>query len=296
MNKEHVGSFNGPATVDLLITGNCQMDCVCFRPRDNVSQGNIDLEGWKKIIYLCHSVGTQNVVLSGGEPLLFEDLPTLLKYTKSLGLRITLSTNALLFGKLHQDIMPHVDDIGIPLDGPTPEINALMRSPAELNQFQRAIEAIQIVQRRYPSVELTVRTVVSAVNKDAVKLIPKLLERKGIKQASYRWKLYQFNPAVSETLKCRVEQLLLPTEDFLSVWRSIQEEYTGLPHWFSFFPVIAAEENNFLVYPNGEAAILKEMTQTQDKHNLLPRLQYVRLGNLATEFDETMATWSQMVK
>jgi len=295
-SKEYLGCFIGPRTVDLLLTGECQMGCVCFRPSVSASRESLSLNEWKGIITRCHSVGTRQVVFSGGEPLLFEGLSQLLEYTKSLGLRTTLSTNAILFEELHQEIMPFVDEIGIPLDGPTPEINGLMRPPVELDQFQEAIKAIKTTQGLYPHVELTVRTVVSAANWKVMESIPDLLEREGVLKGSYRWKLYQFNPAVPGALMNRAKNLLLSTEDFLSVWSNLQAKYTGLPHWFLFFPVAATVENNFLVYPNGEALILGQPAQTQGENNLLPSLQYVRLGNLATGFDEAMAAWHQRAK
>lgn len=296
MTKERVEHFNGPQTVDLLITDKCQMNCVCFRPPDSGPHQSLSLSEWKRIITSCHSIGTRQIVFSGGEPLLYEGLLQILQYTKSLGLQTTLSTNAILFGAQHQDMMPFVDEIGIPLDGPTPKMNGLMRPPGELNQFQKAIEAIQIVQRLYPAVELTVRTVVSAANWREVELIPERLKGEGIEPGSYRWKLYQFNPAVSDTLMPRVKDLLLSTEDFLSVWSSLQERYTGIPHWFSFFPVIVAIENNLLVYPDGQAMVLVRTSPTKDKTDLLPSTQYMSLGNLVTGFDEAMVAWHQRTK
>lgn len=278
---ERIRDFS-ESTVDLLITRKCQMDCVCFRPPECESLEGLSLREWGRVIDSCHSAGIRQIVFSGGEPLLFDDLPALLRRTKTLGLRTTLSTNALLFKEKHQDIMPYVDDIGIPLDGPTPEINGLMRPPVELNQFQKAIEAIQIVQKCYPSVDLTVRTVVSTLNKKAVVAIPEMLERKGIEPGSYRWKICQFNPAVSELLKSRADKLSISIEEFLEVWSNIRQWSTGLPHRYNFSPVLAQEENNFLVYPNGEAAVLE------------PAVRYIRMGNLTTNFDEVMAKWRRV--
>ena len=293
VSKELLEEFSGPPTVDLLITGRCQMDCVCFRPAGDNALETISLDGWYEIVKSCNSVGTRHIVFSGGEPLLFRNLPSLLEFAKSLGLRTTLSTNALLFSKLHTYVMPYVDDVGIPLDSPTPEGNAVMRPPASLNQYQRAIEALQIIQKNYPLTDLTLRTVVSTANKNQVEQIPELLKRCDVNTKTLRWKLYQFSPAVPDALRERAEPLLLSTPEFLGICTLVRDKFRRFFGELSYFPVAVAEKNHFIVYPNGDAAILERLSQSQAEYSYLPHLQYTKLGNMVSGFDQTMANWRQ---
>ena len=295
MTKEYPSQFEGPSAVDLLITDKCQLDCVCFRPPRTGESKTLSLEEWKEIIGSCSSVGVKHVIFSGNEPLLSPDLSHLLIYTKELGLRTTLSTNAILFEKHHRSIMPHIDDIGIPIDGPTPEINAVLRPPARLNQFQKALDAINTVQNDYPMVDLTLRTVVSSINMEHVLQIPNTLKDNGVDTSELKWKLYQFNPAVPEPLSSRAEEMTISTSSFLGVCAKVREKYGRSFGGPRYYPIAVAEKEHFLVYPDGEASILVGTNQTQDEYDHLPRLQYERLGNISKDFDNTMAQWSHGV-
>lgn len=296
-SKESIGHFEGPSFVDFLTTGRCQLNCVCFRPPETRST-EITLEQKKRVLESFRLVGTKGVGFSGGEPLLDKDLPELLKYAKLLGFRTTLSTNGLLFPQLHRDIMPYVDEIGIPIDGPTPEVNARMRPPFEANQFKAAVESIKIIIEDYPRVDLTVRTVVSALNFDSVREIPRSLEQRGVADfyGKIRWKLYQFNPAIPEqSLSGRVESLLLSTDDFFSVCRWVREDSVGRGQPV-FLPIIAAEGNNFLVYPNGDAVTTQiiEPERSLVTGSVVPHSEYVVFGNVVSSFDDAMETWAKM--
>lgn len=73
---------------------------------------------------LCEAIsdaaneGYNIVSLSGGEPLLYQPLPTLLERAKAYGLRTTLTTNGMLLGKSHLQRLKGVTDlIAFSLDG-----------------------------------------------------------------------------------------------------------------------------------------------------------------------------------
>lgn len=114
---EFARSFQGPIAFDFLVTTRCQMRCsVCFAPSEQMKE--MSCLDWQRLIYLSCLMGTRKLVFTGGEPLLLEFLPNLLQYAKYLGQRTTLSTNAMLFSLKYRDVMPFVDEIGIPIDCP----------------------------------------------------------------------------------------------------------------------------------------------------------------------------------
>ena len=97
-------------------------------------------------------------------------------------------------------ILPYIDDLGLPLDGPNTEINSKMRKGTILH-FSKVLEAIKFVQTGFPDVKLTVRTVVAEPNVDFVHLIGETLKENGIKPEKMRWKLYQVSPVGPRKMK-----------------------------------------------------------------------------------------------
>lgn len=191
---EKLAYINYPKTIDISLTGACQLDCPwCWGEKHTVGVKH-NAETWKKLLYNFQSVGTSAVVFTGGEPLLANFLPEVLKYAKeSLHLRTTLSTNSILLAKLHEKILPWVDDLGISLDGSTPEINKIMR-PGKIDNYDIVIDAIKMVQKTYPKIDLTIRTVIAKPNIDDVKNIPQALKDRGVDLSQIRYKLYQVEP------------------------------------------------------------------------------------------------------
>lgn len=294
---ETVPYFQGPSSLDLLITYDCQMDCpTCFALPQEAGVHPISLEDWKHIVLLSSLTGTRQIIFTGYEPLMSTDLPELLQYTKSLKLGTTLSTNAILFSDTHESMMPFVDEIGIPIDGSTPEIHSLIRTPNGEFQFEAAIEAIKIIKAQYPYVELTVRTLVTAKNQDDIINIPLMLQDNGIDIRTVRFKVYQFNPIGPQFSRDHIREWGVSTSEFLHIVAQLREfrDADGTLLWFQYFPIEVAEKTHILVYPNGDAMIVVRDTTSSPYES--PIFKPHRLGNLATGFSEAMIEWQHVTK
>ncbi|MDF1678035.1 MAG: radical SAM protein [Legionellaceae bacterium] len=183
-----------PSTVDLNLLGRCNLNCTwCWGPEHDTAEP-IRLNEWKDLVSNLQKMGTKSVIITGGEPLLKRWLPDLIKYIKSeLNMRVTLSTNGILLRRKANALLPYVDDLGIPIDGPSDEINRIMRK-GHFKHFDIALDAISYVQQEYPNIDLTVRTVVAKPNLAFVSKIGSVLLHSGIKPEKLRWKIYQVNP------------------------------------------------------------------------------------------------------
>ncbi len=183
-----------PSTVDLNLIGRCNLNCTwCWGP-DHQAAEPISLNKWKELVTDLQKKGTKSVIITGGEPLLKRWLPDLIKYIKTdLNMRVTLSTNGILLRRRAKDILPYVDDLGLPLDGPSNDINKIMRI-GKFDHFDIVLDAIKHVQTEYPQIDLTVRTVVARPNMEFVPEIGKVLLDAGVNPEKFRWKLYQVNP------------------------------------------------------------------------------------------------------
>lgn len=181
-----------PSRVDVSPTARCNLErrCpMCIGPDWSICD-EVDTMGWKRIIKFFADNGTTNITFTGGEPLMREDLGLLLQFAKSCGMRVTLSTNAILLAGQIEEVATYVDEVGIPIDGPTEEINSLLR-PGDGQQLEAAITAVSLIREANPNIEITIRTVATAVNIDSLTDLGELLTGLGID----RWKIYQLIPA-----------------------------------------------------------------------------------------------------
>lgn len=215
-----MGKF--PKRIDINPTAKCNLQCnFCWGPDHGIPDG-LNTQDWKNIINFFSSHGTNEIVFTGGEPLIRQDLSQLLQHSKLLGMRVTLSTNTLLLNeKKAVELLPYIDEIGIPIDGSDPQKNSKIRipfNPSLINRhFLSVMEALLRVRRLAPDLEITIRTVVSRVNQDDIVNIGELLHRQ--KENWNRWKLYQFTP-VSIGAKHKDEHNM-PSQTFKEIGRKI---------------------------------------------------------------------------
>ena len=90
-----------PVFIDIALTYRCQCRCVhCSAEALRVDRDEeLDTEQFKSVIQQARELGVLEVIFSGGEPLLREDILELVEYTHRLGLLIRLNTNGLLLDR-----------------------------------------------------------------------------------------------------------------------------------------------------------------------------------------------------
>lgn len=179
-----------PSRVDVNPTASCQLSCpMCIGPDHNLTD-EIDTVGWRGIIKFFSDRGTKRITFTGGEPLMRQDIDILLAFAKSCGMLVTLSTNALSLEEHIDAVAAFVDEVGIPIDGSTKEINGILRVGND-QQFEAAVSGIWLVRNANPNIEITVRTVATTANLDDFSKIGQLLSVLPID----RWKIYELIPA-----------------------------------------------------------------------------------------------------
>ena len=187
-----------PDTVDLRLVGTCQLRCEwCWGP-EHFRRGSIDEETWAVTLDELAQRGTRQVIISGGEPTRSPLLGPVVKAARDSGLAVTLSTNGIYLGQF-KDVVALVQDVGIPVDGATPEMNERMRKGSlRFRGWERAIAAIRLVQEMretgLTTARVTVRVVVARPNLQDVANIPDVLGAAGVDLNDVRVKLYQVEP------------------------------------------------------------------------------------------------------
>jgi MoaA/NifB/PqqE/SkfB family radical SAM enzyme len=107
------------------------------------------------------NLGVRQVVLTGGEPLMHNDLAALCNFFREQQIHVTLLTTGLLLNKRAEEVAALFDDIIISLDGP-PEIHDAVRRVN--GAYQLIHKGIVAVRHRNPSIPITCRTTVQKAN------------------------------------------------------------------------------------------------------------------------------------
>ncbi|MCD4655296.1 radical SAM protein [bacterium] len=168
---------DAPRVVDLSITRLCNLNCpYCFYSDDMDAREDISLDQWTEFFSELRSVGVRNVVLSGGEVFMREELWQMIDEIISRGLRFSILTNGTLIDekvvkKIREDrIFRRLDSIQVSIDGSSSEIHDKSRGKGN---FSKSISAIRALKSAgFP---LTVRVTINRYNIDDLENIAKLL-------------------------------------------------------------------------------------------------------------------------
>jgi MoaA/NifB/PqqE/SkfB family radical SAM enzyme len=107
------------------------------------------------------SLGVRQVVLTGGEPLLHNDLSALCNFFRDRQVHLTLLTTGLLLHKRAEEVATLFDDVILSLDGP-PEIhNAIRRVSGAYDLIHKGVVAVRHFNSSLP---ITCRTTVQKAN------------------------------------------------------------------------------------------------------------------------------------
>lgn len=141
--KYHIIKKKIPLLVVLTVTNRCNLRCIyCFGRYGERKVEDFTTEELLKIIYELSVSGTKIVSISGGEPLLREDIGEIINEVKKRGMICLMNTNGLLIEK-HLDALEQLDSICIGFDGREIE-NDLNRGEGS---FKKIIEGIKAAKK-----------------------------------------------------------------------------------------------------------------------------------------------------
>ncbi len=128
----------------LYLTERCNSRCVTC---DYWRHGRIDMDfaAVERLAPSLRRLGTQIVVLSGGEPLLNPDWPRIAGYLKSQGLAVWLLTSGLSLAKHAARAVQLFESITVSLDGTDRETYAAIRG---LDAFDKVCEGVRAAAGR----------------------------------------------------------------------------------------------------------------------------------------------------
>ena len=193
-NPDQPGPSSGkvyePKWLAWEITGKCNLNCIHCRSSSSMSsgQGDFSLEEAKGLIDDITSFAKPVVVLSGGEPLLREDVFDIAAYGTQKDLRMALATNGTLVddeicGKI---IESGIRIVSISLDGSTAQIHDDFRK--QPGAFEGAMRAAEFFRRH--GIEFLVNSSFTRRNQDDIPNVYRLAKKIG----AVAWYMFMIVP------------------------------------------------------------------------------------------------------
>ena len=141
--------------MQLYLTNNCNMRCPhCYMYAGEKSEYEMTTDEIKSVLNAYRKSGGRDVKMTGGEIALRSDLVSIVKYGKSLGLRIDLLTNGTLWTKSAVEaVTPHINSVQISIDGYDETENAKVRGKGN---FKKALDTVDAFVRLGVTVKVAV--------------------------------------------------------------------------------------------------------------------------------------------
>ncbi len=139
----------------------CNCRCVMCDIWKRETKEQIRLENLERHRLSMQRLGVKQVVLTGGEPLLHNDLAALCTFFRDQHIRLTLLTTGLLLLKRASEVATLFDDIIISLDGPQEIHDSIRRVKGAFDLIHKGVAD---VRRCNPSIPITCRTTVQKAN------------------------------------------------------------------------------------------------------------------------------------
>src|SRR5215218_8480864 len=128
----------------------CNLACLhCYSESNPQQRAALDPDVLCSALAVLRTEGYAQVSLSGGEPLVYQPLRTVVERSRELGYRVTMISNGLLATERMDPILEQLDGIAISFDG-LEETHIALRGRADA--FKRACAAIEhLASRGFPA-------------------------------------------------------------------------------------------------------------------------------------------------
>ncbi len=159
----------GPYLAELDVTYRCNLECrMCQRWRDPRRE-EMTLAEYRTLAAELADLGTHQISIAGGEPLVRLDVFRIIEAFAAKGLSVNLCTNGLLLRKYRREVAASgARCVTVSLDGASPECHDRLRGrPGAFAEVEKGIEAL-LSSRGPGSPILRVRMTVSGVNASEV--------------------------------------------------------------------------------------------------------------------------------
>ncbi len=128
---------------------NCRcIMCDIWKGNDNVQQ--LTEADARNLLVSLKALGTQWVVMSGGEALMNPNLFRLCDLLRAEGLKVTILSTGLLLTRYARQVVEQTDEVIVSLDGSEAVHNAIRRIPTAYQKLREGVQAVKTLQADFP--------------------------------------------------------------------------------------------------------------------------------------------------
>jgi len=162
--------FNQPYLVYFSVTYRCNAKCItCLRWQNDSQHEELSFAECKEAILQLRSwIGPCSISFTGGEPFVKEDFCELLKFSNSLNICTTVSTNGIVFeqGSFDKIVKTGVDSLIFSLNSTDCTIHDYYKGQNGLHQ--KIVEAIQYIKKHKPKIRIGVLCLITKDTYDSL--------------------------------------------------------------------------------------------------------------------------------
>lgn len=137
--------YKYPAMIWLHLLGECNLKCsYCYSESGPKNNFHLEKEDIISFLSKIPQDFRKDLVISGGEPMLYKDIVTICKDLFELGFKITLITNGTVRHDLYVEIVDYIETIQISFDGSNKEIHDRLRGTGN---FEKTIKGLHMAQK-----------------------------------------------------------------------------------------------------------------------------------------------------
>lgn len=233
------------------ITEKCNEQCkFCYRRKcsDNTLEEN------KRIFDNISKVPIGKISFCGGEPLLYDDLFSLVSYIKLKNphIKLSMTTNGkCIDDELLKDILKYFDWISFSIDSSKSDVNEFIG-----RGYNHLDKVIELLEKCKNLINIKINTVATKINQDEIEEIYKLISFYNVN----RWKVFRFFPIRDAQLNRDLFYLndieskrissLIENLNKTSLFKIEYNDFEGKPSCFSIQPNGSMEDSNNEVIGN----------------------------------------------
>jgi MoaA/NifB/PqqE/SkfB family radical SAM enzyme len=177
------GRLRSMPVLVLMPHSRCNCKCVmCDIWKANATARELTAEDLEPHLEAFRKLGVEQVLLSGGEPLMHSNLWAFCRQLKSLEVRITLLSTGLTLKENAQAICENCSEVIVSLDGSREIHNEIRRVPQAFDKLQEGIAALRSVNNRF---RITGRCVLQRRNYHDIRNIVQTSRSLGLDQISF---------------------------------------------------------------------------------------------------------------
>ena len=199
------------------ITNSCNMKCKhCMNWSVENSSEGFDKEKILMLVEDLHENNTEEIYISGGEPLLYPYIDDVILYASSLGIKVTLATNALEISNHIEVIKKGVQLVSISLDGIGETHDKFRGVPGA---FDNCVKMFKLLKQS--KVKTRISAMIWKENVDELEEMISLAKSCGVSKVNLAFLIPEGRAKTDDTIKLPIEKY----REIVDVVAKLREKY-----------------------------------------------------------------------